>query len=122
VTRNAISWFELPVNDLERAVAFYTAILGTTLSEITEADGRRFAMFPAEEGVTGAVVQGDGYMPTTDGTLIFLNVGDELEPALNRVEAAGGRVLVRRMDMGEWGVAAFIVDSEGNKVALHATA
>jgi predicted enzyme related to lactoylglutathione lyase len=120
--KHAVSWFELPVTDLDRAVAFYTTILGTTLTEIAEADDRRFAMFPAEDGVGGAIVQGEGYVPSTEGTLVFLNVGDVLEPVVNRVEAAGGRVLLPRMDMGEWGVAAFIVDTEGNKVALHAMA
>jgi predicted enzyme related to lactoylglutathione lyase len=120
--RNAISWFELPVIDLDRAVTFYNTVLGTRLSDTAEADDRRFAMFPVEDGVTGAVVQGEGYVPSADGALVFLNAGDALEPVVNRVEAAGGRVLVPRMDMGDWGVAAFIVDSEGNKVALHATA
>jgi predicted enzyme related to lactoylglutathione lyase len=122
VARSAISWFELPATDLERAVAFYAAILGKGLAEIAEADDRRFAMFPAEDGVSGAVVQGEGYVPSDKGALVFLNAGDELEPVVSRVEAAGGRVLTPRFDMGEWGVAAFIVDSEGNKVALHATA
>jgi uncharacterized protein len=120
--RHAISWFELPVTDLERAVAFYTTILGTTLAEIAEADDRRFAMFPAEDGVSGALVQGEGYLPSTEGALVFLNAGDILQPVMDRVEAAGGGVLLPRMDMGEWGVAAFIVDTEGNKVALHAMA
>jgi predicted enzyme related to lactoylglutathione lyase len=120
--RNAVSWFELPVTDLDRAVAFYTTILGTRLAEIADAGDRRFAMFPAEDGVSGAIVQGQGYVPSTEGTLLFLNAGDVLEPVVDRVEAAGGRVLSPRMDMGEWGVAAFIVDTEGNKVALHAMA
>ena len=65
---------------------------------------------------------GEGYVPSTDGALVFFNAGDDLEPVVNRVEAAGGRVLAPRFEMGEWGVAAFIVDTEGNKVALHATA
>src|SRR5918992_2818755 len=120
--RHAISWFELPVTDLDRAAAFYAEILGTMLSDIAEADDRQFATFPAEDGVAGALVRGEGYRPSTDGALVFLNAGDEIESAVNRVEAAGGRVLVARMDMGDWGVAAFIVDSEGNKVALHAAA
>jgi uncharacterized protein len=122
VMRHAISWFELPVTDLDRAAAFYNAVLEGRLSDIAEADDRRFAMFPAEDGVTGAIVLGEGYVPSREGALIFLNAGDELEPAVNRVQVAGGRVLMPRMDMGEWGVAAFIVDSEGNKVALHAAA
>jgi predicted enzyme related to lactoylglutathione lyase len=120
--RDAVSWFELPATELERAVAFYSAILGTRLGEIAEADDRRFAMFPAEDGVSGAVVQGKGYVPSEEGALLFLNAGDLLQPVVDRVEAAGGRVLLPRMDMGEWGVAAFIVDTEGNRVALHATA
>lgn len=57
--RHAISWFELPVTDLDRAKAFYAAILGASLSEIAEADDRRFAMFPVEDGVGGAIVQGE---------------------------------------------------------------
>jgi uncharacterized protein len=118
--RHAISWFEVPVNDLERATAFYSTILGVDLGEIAEADDRRFAMFPAENGVGGALVQGDGYVPSTKGALLFLNAGDALQPVVDRVEAAGGRILLPRMDMGEWGVAAFVVDTEGNKVGLHA--
>jgi uncharacterized protein len=120
--QHAIAWFELPVTDLERAAAFYNTVLGTRLSDVTNADDRRFAMFPAEDGVTGAIVQGEGYRPSTDGALVFLNAGAGLEPVVTRVEEAGGRVLLPRMDMGEWGVAAFIIDSEGNKVALHAAA
>jgi uncharacterized protein len=120
--RDAVSWFELPATELERAVAFYSTILGTRLGEIAEADDRRFAMFPAEDGVSGAVVQGEGYVPSEEGALIFLNAGELLQPVVDRVEAAGGRVLLPRMDMGDWGVAAFIVDTEGNRVALHATA
>jgi uncharacterized protein len=120
--RHAISWFELPVTDIDRAVAFYATILRTGLGPISEADGRRYAMFPAEDGVSGAIVQGEGYVPSTEGALVFLNAGDALQPVLDRVKAAGGRVLLPRLGMGGWGVAAFIVDTEGNKVALHAMA
>jgi predicted enzyme related to lactoylglutathione lyase len=120
--RHAVSWFEVPATDLERAVAFYSSVLGLTLAETQQAEDRRYAMFPAEDGVAGALVQGPGYAPSTDGALVFLNAGDVLEPVVSRVEAAGGRLLRSRTEMGEWGVAAFIVDTEGNKVALHALA
>jgi uncharacterized protein len=80
-----------------------------------------YAMFPAEDGVSGALVQGEGYVPSQEGALLFLSAGDSIEPTVGRVEEAGGQVLLARMDMGDWGVAAFIGDTEGNKVALHAT-
>jgi predicted enzyme related to lactoylglutathione lyase len=118
---DAISWFELPVADLARAVAFYEEVLGTKMGDITKAEDRRFAMFPASDGVTGALVEGEGYVPSREGALLFLNAGVSLEPPVRRVESAGGRVLLPRMDMGDWGLAAFIVDTEGNRVALYAT-
>jgi uncharacterized protein len=117
--KNAISWFELPATDLDRAMTFYAEILGTKLGDVMEADGRRYAMFPAE-GVSGALVQGGGYVPSREGSLLFLDAGASLEAAVDRVEPAGGHVELARMDMGDWGVAAFIVDTEGNRVALHA--
>jgi predicted enzyme related to lactoylglutathione lyase len=85
-----------------------------------DTDDRLFAMFPVEAGVTGALVRGNGHRPSTEGALVFLNADDELQPVVERVEEAGGRVISPLFDMGEWGVAAFIIDSEGNKAALHA--
>jgi uncharacterized protein len=119
---DAISWFELPAADLDRAASFYSDVLGKDLGPMTEADERRYVMFPAEDGVSGALVQGESYVPSRDGALLFLNAGDSLEAAVGRVATAGGTVLMPRMDMGDWGVAAFIEDSEGNKVALHSVA
>jgi uncharacterized protein len=118
--RNAINWFELPAGDLDRAITFYSAILGTDLGEVMEADDRRYVMFPAEDGVAGALVQGPGYTPSKEGALLFLGAGESLQAVLDRVEAAGGQVLFRR-DMGDWGKAGFILDTEGNRVVLHAT-
>jgi uncharacterized protein len=110
------------VTDLDRAVAFYNTVLGTRLSDIAEADDRRFAMFPAEDGVTGAVVLGEGYVPSTEGALIFLNAGDELEPVVNRVETGGGRVLTPRMEHGRVGCRRLHRGLGSHKVALHAAA
>jgi predicted enzyme related to lactoylglutathione lyase len=84
--KHAISWFELPVSDLDRAMDFYASILGTEFGPATRADGRRYAMFPAEERVSGALVQGEGYVPSREGSLLFLNAGDSLEPVIGRVE------------------------------------
>jgi hypothetical protein len=73
---NALSWFELPVTDLDRAGDFYTTVLGRKLSSATHADGRRFRIFVSDDGVTGAIVQGEGYIPTRHGALNFLNAGE----------------------------------------------
>jgi predicted enzyme related to lactoylglutathione lyase len=100
--RDAISWFELPATNLERAIAFYDAVLRTKLGEITRADDRRYAMFPADDGVSGALVQGEGYVPSREGALVFLTAGDSLGSVVPGVEPAGGRVLLAHMDMGDW--------------------
>jgi predicted enzyme related to lactoylglutathione lyase len=95
--RHAISWFELPVTNIVRAATFYASILGTALGPITMADRRRHVMFPAADGISGALVQGEGYVPSREGSLLFLNAGDSLGVAVDRVEAAGGHVLLARM-------------------------
>jgi predicted enzyme related to lactoylglutathione lyase len=121
--KHAIKWFELPVDDLRRAKEFYETVLGSRLGEETDVGDRRYRMIPGDEGgVAGAIVEGDAYTPSRDGALLFLDAGDELAAAVGRVETAGGRVLTPRFEMGDWGVAAFIVDSEGNRIALHASA
>jgi len=117
--KHAISWFELPVTDLDRAATFYGAILRASFGPITRAEGRRYLVFPAEGGISGALVQGESYVPSREGSLLFLEAGESIGAVVGRVETAGGAVLAR-VDMGDWGVAAFIVDAEGNRVALHA--
>ena len=77
------------------------------------------AMFPAEDGISGAVIKAEGYTPSADGSVIYLNAGADLSDALGRVEAAGGQVLVPKTGIGENGFFAFLLDTEGNKVGLH---
>ena len=117
---NAINWFEIPVSNLERATKFYTTILGAKFEPI-EAMGLRMAFFPMERGgVGGSLVQGDGYAPTTQGTRVYLNGGDDLNTVLHKVEAAGGKVVQPKTNIGdENGFMAFFLDTEGNKVGLH---
>ncbi len=116
---NALNWFEIPATDYERAVKFYNAVLATELQPWDMPDGSKMAMFPAEDGVSGAVIEAEGYTPSTEGSVIYLNAGPDLSDALGRVEAAGGKVLVPKTDIGENGFFAFFLDSEGNKVGLH---
>lgn len=116
---NAVNWFEIPVSDIHRAVIFYSAILGIVLEAGPVSEGYMMATFPAEDGVSGALVSGEGYVPSSNGTTVYLNGGHDLNEVLNRVEAAGGKVIVPKIDIGESGFFAFFLDTEGNKVGLH---
>ena len=115
---SALNWFEIPATDFERAVKFYNAIFEIELAT-TEMGGFPMGMFPAEDGVGGAVITGEGYVPSVEGSVVYLNGGDDLNGVFNRVEAAGGQELVAKMSIGENGFIAFFMDSEGNKVGLH---
>jgi len=116
---NAVNWFEIPVSDFDQATKFYNEIFKFELVPMEVGDGFPMGMFPVEDGVSGAIVQGEGYTPSTDGTSVYLNGGDDLQVVLDRVEAAGGQVLVPKTDIGENGFFAFFLDTEGNKVGLH---
>ena len=117
---NALNWFEIPASDINRAAKFYGTVLGAEL-EIGEEmmPGYFMVMLPSEDGVGGALIQGEGYAPSTEGTVVYLNGGEDLALPLGRVEAAGGQVLVPKTDIGENGFFAYILDSEGNKVGFH---
>jgi len=120
--QNAINWFEIPAADFDRAVAFYNAVLG---AEIQKGDfmGEPQAFFPSDQtSVGGAIVKSDRLTPSMTGTLIYLNLGtvEHLEQALGRVESSGGKLLMPKMSIGEFGFVGIIQDSEGNGIGLHA--
>jgi predicted enzyme related to lactoylglutathione lyase len=116
---NAVNWFEIPVTDIERAKKFYNTIFEIELVPMEAGDGFPMGMFPVEDGVSGAIVQGEGYAPSTEGSVVYLYGGDDLQVVVDRIEAAGGKLLVPKTDIGENGFFAFFLDTEGNKVGLH---
>ena len=116
---NAINWFEIPAVNLKRAVKFYSEVLDAELQPL-ENDGLQMAFFPAQDnGVGGCVTHGNGNKPQTEGTLAYLNGGDDLSKPLARVEKAGGKVVMPKTSIGPNGFMAHFEDSEGNKVGLH---
>jgi predicted enzyme related to lactoylglutathione lyase len=120
---NAINWFEIPATNFDRAKKFYETVLATALMPM-EAPGRKMAAFPADwkKGeLGGALVAGEGATPSATGVTLFLNCGNDLAPALARVEKAGGQVAMpkTKIPMSEAGHMAFIVDTEGNRIGLH---
>ena len=119
--KNAINWFEIPSTDFERATAFYNTILDAEL-RVQVVDGISNAIFPysghADNAIGGTVVHNPSTKPGADGAVVYLNVDGVLDAVLSRVEAAGGKVLMPRLDT-QFGATAMILDSEGNRVGLH---
>ncbi|MBL0913881.1 MAG: VOC family protein [Bacteroidia bacterium] len=118
--KNMINWFEIPAADLSRAAGFYKNVLNVPIEE-TEMFGTRMGFLPSDgTAVSGAIVQGGGYEPSANGTLVYLNGGEDLQSALDRVEANGGKILAPKTQISpEVGFFAIFLDTEGNKVALH---
>ena len=114
-----VSWFEIPVVDIERAVAFYEHVFEVEL-ERTVIDGHPMALFPdADESgsASGALATGDSYVPSVDGTRVYFRV-DDVEGTLARALDRGGQLLYPVTDVGEQGTVAEFADSEGNRIAL----
>ena len=116
---NALNWFEIPAANYERARKFYETIFATELIPMEGMEGFQMGMFPAEDGVGGGVIQGEGYVPSAEGSVVYLNGGDDLSEVLSRVEGAGGQVVMPKTSIGENGFVAYFLDSEGNRVGLH---
>jgi uncharacterized protein len=120
---NAISWFEIPATDLERAQKFYEAIFQVSLIPM-DMPNIKMRMFPVDDmatGVGGAIVDSGGFhKPSADGPLIYLNGNPDVQHVLDRVAGAGGSVLVPKTEISpEYGFMAVFMDPEGNRIGLH---
>ncbi len=119
--KNAINWFEIPVIDFARAKGFYEALYGAEIREMPFPDGK-YGMLPADMqngGIGGGIVQGEGFIPSDKGTVVYLNGGDDLSTPLSKVEAAGGKIILPKTSIGPNGFMAHFIDTEGNRLALH---
>lgn len=118
--KNLINWFEIPAIDFERAVFFYKTILKVDIKE-TELFGTKMGFFPTDgTNVSGAIVQGEDYTPSTNGILAYLNGGNDLQTVLNKVETNHGKILVPKTQISpEMGYFGLFIDTEGNKMAVH---
>jgi len=121
---NSLNWFEIPATDISRAQKFYETVFEITMEPMPEMMGMKMAGFPAEMGsgkANGALAQSEQHKPATDGVVIYLNANPHIQPIVDRVEAAGGQVVMPATDISpEIGKMAFIIDTEGNKVGIHA--
>jgi predicted enzyme related to lactoylglutathione lyase len=122
---NALNWFEIPVTDTERAKKFYETILEVPMEKV-DMMGMEMVMFPYDQApngkVSGALVKSDFHKPSADGALIYLNANPSIQAVANRIEGAGGQVVMPRTQISEEvGYMAFFIDSEGNRIGLHAS-
>ena len=122
--KNPVGWFEIPVNDMERAIKFYETVLNIKL-ERHQMGPLDMAWFPAAPGWLGSmgtlVKHTDFYKPSHDGVLIYFTAfSGDVSNELGKVEAAGGKVLMPKKQISpEYGYMGLFEDSEGNRIALH---
>ena len=119
---NSINWFEIPVLNFDRAKEFYSRIYNFEMTE-SHLDAIRMGFLPYDndsEGVGGAIVQGQDFIPSALGVKIYLNGGKDLMNVLNRVIGAGGEIIVPKTKISdEMGFYAVFEDTEGNHIGLH---
>jgi predicted enzyme related to lactoylglutathione lyase len=117
---NVISIVEIPATDFARAVSFYQTVLGVRIEEM-EMDGNQMGVVPNDPGTVNLViVKGPDYTPTSDGAVLYINAGHDLQTSLDKVSQSGGQVLVpKTLISPEMGYFALFLDTEGNKLGLH---
>ena len=115
---NSVVWVDIPVARLDRAIAFYSAMLGETV-EKEGGPGFSFGLLPHAE-VGGCLVEANGdSQPSRNGALVYLNAEGRLKQAVEAVKTHGGQVLQDIHPIGPHGWRAIVLDSEGNRIALH---
>ncbi|HET8573526.1 MAG TPA: VOC family protein [Edaphocola sp.] len=123
---NVVTFFEIPVNDLDRAQKFYETILDIKMVKRLDG-GNEAAFFPynpnviqATSGrVTGILSKSERNKPSANGTVIYINASPSIQLVLDKVEKAGGKIISPRIQIPA-GFIAVIIDSEGNKIGLSA--
>ena len=119
---NLIIWFDLPVKNLDRAIRFYSGVLGRPAQK-QEMPGMSFAVLHDEKDEAAGCLtpggEGDELKPSADGVMAYFNCQGRLDEAIDMVEVNGGKVLRPKHPIGPYGFRAVALDSEGNRIALH---
>jgi predicted enzyme related to lactoylglutathione lyase len=126
MSADTLCWADIPVTNLDRAIKFYSAVLGNEVSKISEA-GFEYGLLPQEKQnasgclCVGSDSAGSNNKPSQSGPLIYLSVEGRLDDAIKATNSQGGKVLEGKHQIGPHGFRAIIVDSEGNRIALHSS-
>lgn len=114
-----IVWVDIPVLDLDRAIVFYSKVLGFAV-EKQNYNNMEFGLFPhSQSTVSACLVPTEPEKITGNGPLIYFNVSGRIDNAISEVVANEGKILEDKVDMGDHGFRVVILDSEGNRIALH---
>ena len=119
--QNAITWFEIPVADIDRAQAFYETVLARKLRR-EDFGSETLAIFPHDKPGTGGALQAgaNGSARAGTGIRIYLDCGPGIDAVLARIEAAGGQIASPKAALPPgMGFIAHLRDTEGNEVGLH---
>ncbi|MFA7326991.1 MAG: VOC family protein [Candidatus Kapaibacterium sp.] len=117
--KDFVSWFEIPAIDFQQAVNFYNYIFNIEMEQVVNEDSAT-AFFPVTTGIGGAITSGFNNETSASGPLLYLNGGDDLNLVLNKVEDAGGRIIMSKTLISKnAGYFAVFIDSQGNKLALY---
>ena len=122
---NILTWFEIPVTETKRAKEFYETILGIEMVGGTDSS-EEAVFFPYDPNVvqvtsgriTGVLSKTARNSPSAKGTLVYINASPKIQTVLDKVEQAGGKVIVPKTKIPA-GFIAVIIDSEGNKIGFH---
>jgi uncharacterized protein len=126
MSENTLCWTDIPVANMDRAIKFYSAVLGKEVSKMSE-QGFAYGLLPHEEqNASGCLCVdsdsvGNENKPSQTGPLIYLSVEGRLDDAVKKAGANGGKVLEEKQQIGPHGYRAVVVDSEGNRIALHSS-
>jgi predicted enzyme related to lactoylglutathione lyase len=117
---NPVGWFEIYVDDMKRAKAFYEAVFGVQLSKL-DSPGMDMWAFPMQQGgsgASGALIRMPGFPTGANSVLVYFSCSDCAVEAAKAAKA-GGRIQKEKMSIGQYGFIALVIDTEGNMIGLH---
>lgn len=117
---NPVGWFEIYVDDMNRARTFYESVFDVQLTKL-ESAGLELWAFPMDSntyGAPGALLRMPGFAAGNNSVIVYFRCGDCAVEAA-KAEKAGGRIQKAKMSIGQYGHIALVVDTEGNMIGLH---
>lgn len=120
---NPVGWFEIYVDNLDRAKSFYESVFKVTLTELPQVmeNGPKMLAWPMEDnvkGASGAICKMENVKAGTGGTMVYFSCNDCQQEA-SRVMTAGGELVSDKFPIGPFGFIAIAKDTEGNTIGLH---